>query len=139
MAYRDQLTGGCDVVLDCVGDADSIAQSLAIVKPRGTVVVVGMPSHVKLELTTLWHRETQLVGAYAYGSETLPSGDRRRTFDLAFELVAAAQLGRLVTDAYRLDDFKDAIAHAANAGRRGAVKVAFDLRDGPRRTEKERR
>jgi threonine dehydrogenase-like Zn-dependent dehydrogenase len=142
LAYRDQLTGGCDVVLDCVGDSESLAQSLAIVRPRGTVVVVGMPSQVKLELTTLWHRETQLVGAYAYGTETLvgtlagavAGGERRRTFDLAFELVRSADLGRLVTALYPLDEFKDAIAHAANAGRRGAVKVAFDLRD-----EKERR
>ena len=53
LAYRDQLTGGCDVVLDCVGDSDSLAQSLAIVRPQGTVVVVGMPGQVKLELTTL--------------------------------------------------------------------------------------
>jgi hypothetical protein len=32
-----------------------------------------------------------------------------------------------------LRDYRDAIAHAASAGRRGAVKVAFDLRE-----EKER-
>jgi threonine dehydrogenase-like Zn-dependent dehydrogenase len=134
MAYRDQLTGGCDVVLDCVGDSDSLAQSLAIVAPRGTVVVVGMPGQVKLELTTLWHRETQLVGAYAYGTETVPGGERRRTFDLAFELVRAVDLGRLVSATYRLDDYKDAIEHAASAGRRGAVKVAFDLREEKERT-----
>jgi threonine dehydrogenase-like Zn-dependent dehydrogenase len=136
LAYRDQLTGGCDVVLDCVGDSDSIAQSLAIVRPRGTVVVVGMPGQVKLELTTLWHRETELAGAYAYGTERSGGGrergrgddEPRRTFDLAFELVRSADLGRLVTTTYPLDDYKDAIAHAATAGRRGAVKVAFDLR-----------
>jgi threonine dehydrogenase-like Zn-dependent dehydrogenase len=134
LAYKDQLTGGCDVVLDCVGDSDSIAQSLAIVRPRGTVVVVGMPGQVKLELTTLWHRETQVVGAYAYGQErALDEGEPRRTFDLAFALVQSADLGRLVTTSYALADYKDAIAHAATAGRRGAVKVAFDLRQ-----EKER-
>jgi threonine dehydrogenase-like Zn-dependent dehydrogenase len=139
LAYRDQLTGGCDVVLDCVGDSDSLAQSLAIVRPKGTVVVVGMPSQVKLELTTLWHRETALVGAYAYGLERPTaagaSGDAepRRTFDIAFELVQALDLGRLVTATYPLRDYRDAIAHAASAGRRGAVKVAFDLRE-----EKER-
>ena len=129
LAYKDQLTGGCDVVLDCVGDSGSIAQSLAIVRPRGTVVMVGMPGHVKLELTTLWHRETELVGAYAYGLERgRGTEEPRRTFDLAFELVQSADLGRLVTTMYALDDYKDAIAHAATAGRRGAVKVAFDLR-----------
>jgi threonine dehydrogenase-like Zn-dependent dehydrogenase len=133
MAYGDQLTGGADGVLDCVGSDTSIQQSLALVKPRGRVTLVGMPAVVKLNLTTLWHRETELAGAYAYGTEVLPSGERRRTFDLAFELVSAARLGRLVSATYPLADYKAAIEHAASAGRRGAVKVAFDMRQ-----EKER-
>ncbi len=134
LAYGDhQLTGGADAVIDCVGSEASIAESLAIVRPRGRVTLVGMPATVKLDLTTLWHRETQLAGAYAYGSEVLPDGTRRRTFDLAFELVAEADLGRLVSASYPLRDYRDAIEHAAAAGRRGAVKIAFDLRD-----EKER-
>jgi threonine dehydrogenase-like Zn-dependent dehydrogenase len=124
----DQLTGGCDVVVDCVGSSDSLQQSLAIVAPRGAVVVVGMPAAVTLELTTLWHRETALVGAYAYGTETLPSGERQRTFDLAFDLVRDAELDRLVTATYPLARYAEAIEHAATAGRRGAVKIAFDLR-----------
>jgi hypothetical protein len=92
-----------------------------------------MPATVTLDLTTLWHRETRLAGAYAYGTETLPGGERRRTFDLAFELVGAADLGRMVSATYPLSRYEDAIAHAANAGARGAVRIAFDLRN-----EKER-
>ena len=133
MAVGNQLTGGADVVFDCVGSEASIIEALQIVRPRGTVVLVGMPAKVSLELTGLWHRETRLQGAYAYGTETLPSGERRRTFDLAFELVATKQLGDLVTATYPLRDFTSAIEHAASAGRRGAVKIAFDLR-----SEKER-
>ena len=38
---------------------------------------------------------------------------------------------RLVSATYRLDDHVDATAHAAEAGRRGAVKIAFDLRETP--------
>jgi len=120
-------------VLDCVGTETSIQQSLALVKPRGRVTLVGMPAVVKVSLTTLWHRETELAGAYAYGTEVLSSGERRRTFDLAFELVRAARLGQLVSATYPLADYKAAIEHAASAGRRGAVKVAFDMRQ-----EKER-
>jgi NADPH:quinone reductase-like Zn-dependent oxidoreductase len=94
--------------------------------------MVGMPGSVRVDLTPLWHREIKLVGAYAYGIETLP--DRVvRTFDLAFELVAEARLGRLVSARYPLDRYVDALAHAANAGRRGAVKVVFDLRHESRR------
>jgi threonine dehydrogenase-like Zn-dependent dehydrogenase len=128
LAYGDQLTGGADLVLDCVGTSTSITDSLAVVRPRGRVVLVGMAGSVHLDLTTLWHRETQLVGAYAYGTETLPGGEQRRTFDLAFELVRGADLGRLVSAAYPLADYRAAVEHAANAGRRGAVKIAFDLR-----------
>lgn len=133
MAYGDQLTGGAHLVLDCVGDSHSLTQALKMVRPRGTVVVVGMPSTVRLELTTLWHRETQLVGAYAYGTEQLSDGRTARTFDLAFELAASAHLGRLVSAVYPLHQYEDAISHAANAGRRGAVKIAFDLRNERKR------
>jgi threonine dehydrogenase-like Zn-dependent dehydrogenase len=133
LAYRDQLTGGADAVVDCVGSDESITEALSIVRPRGRVTLVGMPASVRLNLTTLWHRETELAGAYAYGTETLADGTRRRTFDLAFELVQEARLERLVTASYRLAEHREAIEHAAAAGRRGAVKIVFDLR-----SEKER-
>ena len=128
-----RLTGGADHVIDCVGSEESLTEALAVVRPKGRITMVGMPGHVHVDLTGLWHREIALVGAYAYGTETLADGTRRRTFDLAFELVGAADLGRLVTATYPLDRFDDAITHAANAGSRGAVRIAFDLRN-----EKER-
>ncbi len=120
-----QLTGGFDTVVDCVGSADSLKDALAIVGPGGTVVVVGMPGHVGVDLTSLWHRETALRGCYAY---------TRDDFVTAIAVVQEADLGRLVTATYPLRRYQDAISHAATAGRRGAVKIAFDLRN-----EKERR
>jgi NADPH:quinone reductase-like Zn-dependent oxidoreductase len=96
--------------------------------------MVGMPGHVEVDLTGLWQREITLVGAYAYGTETLAGGSTRRTFDLAFELVASAQLGRLVSATYPLSRYPEAVAHAAAAGPRGAVKIAFDLRNEKERT-----
>ena len=114
-----QLTGGFDTVVDCVGSDASIAQALRVVAPGGTVLLVGMPARVSLDLTGLWHREIALRGAYAYTAAD---------FATAFELVASRDLGRLVTDTYTLDRYTDAIAHAAEAGARGAVKIAFDLR-----------
>lgn len=128
-----RLTGGADHVIDCVGSEQSVTDALAVVRPRGRVTMVGMPGHVHVDLTGLWQREIVLAGAYAYGTETLPSGERRRTFDLAFDLVGAADLGRLVSATYPLAQYEQAIAHAAAAGARGAVRIAFDLRN-----EKER-
>jgi threonine dehydrogenase-like Zn-dependent dehydrogenase len=118
-----RLAGGADVVVDCVGSAESLASALGIVRPRGRIVMVGMPGHLSVDLTPLWQREVQLVGAYAYGLE-----GGRRTFDLAMELVHDAGLHRLVSARYPLDRYVDAIDHAAHAGGRGAVKVVFDQR-----------
>jgi threonine dehydrogenase-like Zn-dependent dehydrogenase len=126
------LSGGADVVLDCVGSAESIAQSLAMVRPRGTVALVGMPGKVSVDLAPLWHREVRLAGAYAYGTERSPGADDGvSTFSLAFEVAAAHKTGRLVSATYPLARFEDAVAHAGAAGRRGAVKIAFDVRKGP--------
>ncbi|HUY63847.1 MAG TPA: zinc-binding dehydrogenase [Acidimicrobiales bacterium] len=121
------LTGGADVVVDCVGSAESIAQSLAMVRRRGRLVLVGMPGVLRLDLAPLWHREVELAGAYGYGTEDAAAGPRR-TFDIAMEVVAAYGLGRLVSATYPLERFEEALAHAGAAGRRGAVKVAFDLK-----------
>jgi threonine dehydrogenase-like Zn-dependent dehydrogenase len=121
MVIGDQLTTGVQQVFDCVGTSDSLQQALKIVAPGGEILVVGMPASVTLDLTGLWHREVAIRGCYAY---------RRDDFDTAIDLVRTAQLGRLVSAHYRLDDYADAIAHASSAGPRGAVKVVFDMREG---------
>ena len=43
-------------------------------------------------------------------------------------LVRDLDLGRLVSATYPLDRYRDALDHAANAGARGAVKIAFEMR-----------
>lgn len=115
----DQLTSGVAQVFDCVGSSASLQQALQIVAPGGEVVLVGMPSTVTVDLTGMWHREVRVTGCYAY---------RREDFDTAIELVRRFQLGRLVSATYRLDEYDTAIAHAANAGPRDGVKIAFDMR-----------
>jgi threonine dehydrogenase-like Zn-dependent dehydrogenase len=124
----DDLSGGADVVVDAVGSAASVDEAIGTARPRGRVVLVGMPGRVTIDLTALWHRETELVGAYTYGTEELADGSKRRTFDLAAELVGVADLGALVSATYPISEYQDAIAHAARAGSRGAIKVCFDLR-----------
>jgi threonine dehydrogenase-like Zn-dependent dehydrogenase len=124
----DQLSSGAHATIDAVGNGGSLTTSLAITRPRGRVVMMGMPGEVTVDLTGLWHRETELVGSYTYGTETLPDGRRVRTFDLALETATAIEAERWLSATYPLADHVDAIAHAAAAGRRSAVKIAFDLR-----------
>jgi threonine dehydrogenase-like Zn-dependent dehydrogenase len=128
--HIERLTGGVDLVIDCVGSADSLTQCLEIVRPGGRVVLVGMPGMVRVDLAPLWQREIELRGAYAYGSEDRPGGPRS-SFELALELVREARLERLVSARYQLENYEEAVAHAAAAGHRGAVKIVFDLRRSP--------
>lgn len=136
LVLAGRLTNGADVVFDCVGTARSLTEALTMVRPRGRVVLVGMPGRVSLDLAPLWHRELTLVGAYAYGTEA-PIGTGAeatnagpvRSFELAIELVRDAGLGSLVSASYPLERYEEAVAHAGAAGRRGAVKVVFDLRN----------
>ena len=122
----DYLSGGVDITIDAVGSPASVADAIAITRPRGRVVLLGMPEAARVDLTGLWHRETKLVGAYTYGTETLSDGRTATSFELAFHLVDSAKLERLVSARYPLDRYREAIAHAAEAGSRGAVKVVFE-------------
>jgi threonine dehydrogenase-like Zn-dependent dehydrogenase len=120
MQIGAQLTDGASVVVDCVGSEASLAQALRVVAPGGTILMVGMPGVTTVDLTGLWHREITLTGCYAYTAAD---------FATAFALVRDARLERLLSTTYPLDRYTDAIEHAANAGTRGAVKIAFDLRN----------
>ncbi len=145
LALGRHLSNGADAVFDCVGSAQTLAGALEVVRPRGRIVLVGMPGAVKVDLAPLWHREIRLLGAYAYGAEDPRSpgasvdpgarnnaaGDpaaRVSTFDLAIEVVATASLESLVSATYPLERYEDAIRHAATAGMRGSTKIAFDMR-----------
>lgn len=125
----DDLTSGADVTIDAVGSSTSIATSISVTRPRGKVLLLGMPGVTKLDLTGLWHRETQLIGAYTYSALELADGTMSTDFKLAFDLVEAKDLGQLVSARYPLDRYKDALRHAAEAGERGAIKVVFDQTD----------
>ena len=125
-----QLTCGIGAVVDCVGSEQSLAQAIRVVAPGGTVHMVGMPGVTTLDLTPVWQREVALRGVYAYDEHD----DRTHDFATAVELIRELDLGRLVSATYPLARYEDAVDHAAHAGARGAVKVAFDLRDAtPRR------
>jgi threonine dehydrogenase-like Zn-dependent dehydrogenase len=119
-----QLTSGVGSVVDCVGSEESLAQAIRVVGPGGVVHMVGMPGVTTLDLTPVWQREVALRGVYAYDEHD----DRSHDFATAAELIRDLELGRLVTATYPLARYEDAIDHAAHAGVRGAVKIAFDLR-----------
>jgi threonine dehydrogenase-like Zn-dependent dehydrogenase len=127
-----QLSGGAPVVIDCVGTAASLNDALAVTAPGGALVLAGMPAPATIDLTPLWQREVGLAGSYTYGPE--PAAGGRHSFDLAFELAEKVGVERLLSATYPLERAAEAIEHAAAAGRRGAVKIAFDMRGEKKRS-----
>ena len=123
---KSLLLGGADVTFECVGRADSLNDAVRFTREGGTVVAVGMPGEEKVDWAPIWQRELTVMGAYAYGNE--PKRKGRKTFDLALETAPELNLDELTGPLFGLGEYRDAIAYAMNAGRLGAVKVAFDLR-----------
>ncbi len=118
------LLGGVDVALECTGSASALDLCLRSTRAGGRVVVSGIPGS-GADLTPLWFRELELVGAYTSGMEEVGDG-RRHAFALALELAnGLPTLDQLVGATYPLDRWREAIDHAMSAGRLGTFKVAF--------------
>ncbi|MEP6477515.1 MAG: zinc-binding dehydrogenase [Actinomycetota bacterium] len=118
------LLGGVDVAIDCVGSRSALDLALRTTRAGGRVVLSGIPGG-GADLTPLWFRELELVGAYTGGTEDV-GGERRRTFDLAMEIAAMApMLEDLVGAVYPLSRWREALDHALGAGALGTFKVAF--------------
>jgi len=116
---RELLLGGFDAVLDCVGTGTSIEAAVTAVRPRGTVMLVGMPGRVSADLALAWQREVELRGAYGYSDD----------FPAAIDLARRLRPGRLVAHGWRLGEYRRALGEAPRAARRGRAKTVFDLRD----------
>jgi threonine dehydrogenase-like Zn-dependent dehydrogenase len=113
------LLGGVDIAFECTGSPAGLRTALRLVRAGGTVVVSGMPSG-SVDLAPLWYRELRVVGAYASSSE-------RADFAEAIRLAGSPALAGYVDVGYPLGRWREALNHAAHAGRLGTVKVAFDL------------
>ncbi|HEX2289613.1 MAG TPA: zinc-binding dehydrogenase, partial [Pseudonocardiaceae bacterium] len=115
------LLGGMDVAFECTGAAAGLDTALRSLRAGGTVIASGMPSG-GVDLTPLWYRELHLVGAYASAVGDEPDGG---DFPEAIALAGSAPLDGYVDTKYPLERWRDALDHAAAAGRLGTVKVVF--------------
>jgi len=121
---QDFVLGGVDAVIECVGSSNSLDLALRTARAGGRVVLGGIPGP-GADLTPLWFRELELVGAYTSAMEDTPDGPRH-SFAMALELASSIPtLAEMVGATYPLDRWRDAIDHAMSAGGLGTFKVAF--------------
>ncbi len=129
------LLGGVDVAVDAAGSRTSLDTALRATRAGGRVVLAAMPA-AGVDFSPAWYRELDVVGSYASADETVDDSNglastddgRRGAFNIALNLAADAPLDGIVGARYPLAEWRQAIDHAASAGRLGTVKVAFDFR-----------
>ncbi len=123
------ISGGYDVVFDCVGSGTSVEESIKWTRARGQMVMVGTGNGGGADLTAVWFRELTILGAYGRQVERI--GERSiGTYQLVHELMAAGKLsvGAMLTHKFPLADYRQAFTVAMNKDAHKAVKVALDFR-----------
>jgi threonine dehydrogenase-like Zn-dependent dehydrogenase len=114
--------GGADVTFDCVGSGSTLDDAIRFTRPRGAVIVVGMPGLPDgIDWTAMWHKELDVRGSYTCSDQTFGRAVR----DVA---AGAGRLAPLVTGRFPLEEYGDALRTALDAGRQGHVKLVFEPR-----------
>jgi len=123
------LNGGYDVIFECVGSAQSINESFKWTRARGQVVLVGTDHGGQVDLTPIWFRELQILGAYGRQVESI-SSRRITTYEFVHELMQQKklQLAGLLTHTYRIEEYRKAFSASLHKEQHQAVKIAFDFR-----------
>jgi threonine dehydrogenase-like Zn-dependent dehydrogenase len=125
MAYP----GGIDVVYDTIGKQETFEVGARVCKARGTLVKAGVHGPTFWEDTPLYFKELSFVGSNAFGFEEI-DGVRKHGIAHYLDLVSSGRvdLTGMLTQRFRLDDWRDAFYALATQDRSGAIKVAFDFR-----------
>ena len=123
------LSGGYDIVFDCVGSASAVNESLKWTRAGGQVLFVGTGHGGAVDLTPVWFTELQIKGVYGRGIEQF-NGKTAATYELVHDLMLAGKLDveKMLTHKFSLDEYRRAFSTASGKAASGAIKVAFDFR-----------
>ena len=123
------VTGGVDRVYDTVGIAATLETAVRLVRPLGTVLLVGVGTPRRYEWTPIFFREVTVIGSNAYGAETF-EGKREHGFAYYLSLCAAGRVDPtpMITHRFPLARYREAFVAAHAKAPRKTVKVIFDLR-----------
>ena len=130
MIGKPLVMGGVDRVFDCVGSNSSLDDAMRLTRNGGQVVFVGEPGVVKnLDWTPIFTQDLAVKAAYLYNHIEEYNGERRKTFDIAIELMnnGVVDLGWMVSHKFNLSDYKKAFMVVENKKRESAIKVAFEF------------
>ncbi len=121
------VSGGAEVVYECVGSDASLDTAIRFTREGGAMVLVGLAATPKgIDWTSIWIKEIAVYGSYTYGCETW-QGRRVRTFQLALDLMAEKKvdLTSLLTHRFTLSEYRKALAAVTQKSRNRLVKAVF--------------
>jgi len=120
------LSGGYDLVFECVGSRDAIEEALKWARSGGQVVMVGMGHGRGADMTPVWFSELNVIGAFGRGEEGR-QGRKLHTYRLVQELIlsGAADVSCLLTHTFDLSQYKRALTAAIDKSGHRSVRVAF--------------
>jgi threonine dehydrogenase-like Zn-dependent dehydrogenase len=114
------ISGGAAAVVDAVGSAATAELSLAIVRPGGTVVRVGVGRARRTQATLTYFKEVTVVGSNGYRGQDL---------DTALTMLAGGDIPwrEWLTHRFLLGEWRQAFRTAARPQQHAAVKVTLDI------------
>ena len=117
LAAEERDKGRFDIAFECSGNPRALAQAIACVWPRGTIVQVGVGGSFDVPMNTVVAKELRLVGTFRFHPE----------FAQAARLIAtrAIDVRPLITATRPLAEAEAAFALAAD--RRAAMKVQLSF------------
>lgn len=93
---------GCEVAIDCTGQAEARVQTVRSVRPFGRACFVGEGGSVTLDVTNdIIHRQLTLYGSWTFPASGLAEGAR-------FAVERGIPLDKLITRRFRLEEADDA-------------------------------
>jgi threonine dehydrogenase-like Zn-dependent dehydrogenase len=120
------LLGGFPYVIEAVGGLESVTESVRLVDSWGTVLFIGAGGMGEVDLSALWFKEAEMVGAWNHSHGVHPTRGTHHSIDLALEVLANGGLPEsVVTHDYALEELRDAIATAVDKRDAHAIKVVF--------------
>jgi len=120
--------GGADIVYDCVGNSSSLTMSLRLVKPKGTLLLIGQPAYLEIDWTPLFVKEITVIPSNTFGTEII-DGNKKRTMQIALDLISSGQVdvSDFTTHRFSLEKYKEALEVASNKSEHDSLKVVFEF------------
>jgi len=122
------ILGGVDLIYDALGNRESVEDALRIVRPQGTVVIVGMGHPRWVDWDPVTHKQITIMGSHGRGLEQWRGG-RCHTYPIVQQLLAEGRFpaDKLLTHVFPLEDYRGALDVLTHKGRHGAVHGAFRI------------